>query len=348
MPSLIGQKTAIKGMPAWAEPLAHSMGPAIRLVDKDQIDRYAVVLESQSDDESRQKSVALLRSMLPLGELRRLHPLPLDWANRLAELQRRFPNFEQAIQHVRVCCALSARSGIGYVRLDNILLSGPPGCGKSYFASHLAAFLRGDYSMKAGICIRMADQQSNSALAGSDSFWSNSKPSLLLESLLFDGFGNPTVILDELDKVGGDGRYDPTAPLLTLLDKESAKAWKDLCFPWITVNASLVTWIATCNDHSAISLPILSRMRVFVIAPPGKLDAISIAATIADEVVSEHLPDRSVEFNQGALEALALMSPRRQRSAAKNALGLAVYNNIRFVESHDIEVDRDVVRIGFV
>lgn len=347
MSSFTAHATITKGMPRWGGPAFQSGAPSIRLVDKHQIDRYAAVLESQSDDESRQKSLALLKAILPLGEYRRLHPLPSNWGDELSELERRFPNFGMVIQHVRANCALSERSGIGHVQVDNLLLSGPPGCGKSYFASHLAAFFRGDFSPKSGICVRMADQQSNSALAGSDSFWANSKPSLLLEALLFDGYGNPTIILDELDKAGGDGRYDPTAPLLTLMDTESAKAWKDLCFPWISVNASLVTWIATCNDHSAISAPILSRMKLFVIAPPTRADSISIAETIVAEVLREHLPDGSIGFDQSALETLASLSPRRQRSAAKNALGLAVYNNNETVRRQDIEFDKAPVRIGF-
>jgi hypothetical protein len=135
----------------------------------------------------------------------KLYPVPQAWRDELCVLERRFPNFSAVIQHVRICCALGEHCGSGIVQLDNIPLAGMPGTDKTFFAEHPADFLGGGTD-GSRVCQRMADQQSNSALAGSDAFWSNAKPSDLFDALVYGEYPNPTLIVDELDKVGSDNR----------------------------------------------------------------------------------------------------------------------------------------------
>ena len=75
------------------------------------------------------------------------------------------------------------------------------------------------------------------------------------------------VVLDEVDKSGGDHRYDPMGALYTLLERDTAASFKDE-FIDLDMDASHILWIATANDESAIPEPILNRMNVYEIERP--------------------------------------------------------------------------------
>ncbi|MES2164623.1 MAG: AAA family ATPase [Pseudomonadota bacterium] len=332
----------------WQEPLSLHSGPKFRVIQRQDVEDHAEILESQPKDENYEKSVALLRSLLPLGELRKLHYRPLEWKTKLELLEARFPHFAEVIEHVRISCALSERAALDTISLDHLILSGPPGIGKTYFCSFLAAFLRGESAPGRTLTIRMADQQTNASIAGSDSFWSNSKPSSVFEELMFKGFANPIIILDELDKTAGDHRFDPLSPLYTIWDRTSAKDWKDLCFPWLAINASRITWLATCNTIRTLPEPILSRAQVFHINAPSEDEAVALAEIIAWESTQELLPDDPVEFSDAAIKALSRLSPRRQRAAIKTALGAVALRQSDVVHAADIPSDATSTRMGFV
>lgn len=332
----------------WQEPLSLHSGPKLRVIKQQDVEDHAEILESQPKDENHEKATALLRSLLPLGELRKLHRRPQEWKTKLDLLEARFPHFFEIIRHVRICCALSERAGLDTITLDNIILCGPPGVGKTYFCNFLAAFLRDESAPARTLTIRMADQQSNASIAGSDAFWSNSKPSILFEELMFKGYANPIVILDELDKTAGDHRFDPLSALYTLWERASAENWKDLCFPWLTINASRITWLSTCNTVSTLPAPILSRAQVFQISTPSENEAVALAEIIAWEAVQEFLPDDPVEFSDGAIKALSRLSPRRQRAAIKTALGAVALRQADVVHAADIPRDATSISMGFV
>jgi len=342
------KKSKANEMPEWEEPLSSHRGPVIRIIRQEEIDEYAAVLTSQPHDDNYHKSIAMLRALMPLGELRKLYRRPLEWKAKLNRLEARFPHFAELLQHVRACCALSERADLDTITLDNIILCGPPGLGKTYFAEFLAQFLRDEAATKKTLTIRMADQQSNSAIAGSDSFWSNSKPSLIFEELILKEYGNPIIVLDELDKASGDNRFDPISPLYTLWEKASAENWKDLSFPWVTIDASRITWIATCNTTRTLPEPILSRAQVFNIVAPTEDEAIGVAEIIAWESLQEYLPGDPVEFSDGAIKALSMLSPRRQRAAIKSALGTVALRQGDVVYAADIPGAASSASIGFI
>ncbi|WP_151638080.1 ATP-binding protein [Noviherbaspirillum aerium] len=64
------------------------------------------------------------------------------------------------------------------VRFDPLLLNGPPGSGRSYFAECLAEFIGAGSRT-----IHTETAQSSAALVGAADFWSNSKPGQLFNML---------------------------------------------------------------------------------------------------------------------------------------------------------------------
>ena len=63
-------------------------------------------------------------------------------------------------------------------------------------------------------------------------------------------------MLDEVDKAGGDHRYDPMGALYGLLERDTAVHFRDE-FIDVDMDASHILWVATANNESAIPEPIL-------------------------------------------------------------------------------------------
>lgn len=134
----------------------------------------------------------------------------------LAVLRTHFPQCAAVIDHVEAMAHLACR-GDRVVRLPPLLLVGPPGVGKTYFAQRLAATLHLPYEE-----VHMESATAAWILSGMDSTWNESKPGRIFETLVHGRFANPLILLDEIDKVGSGNRYDPMGSLYGLLEPHTA------------------------------------------------------------------------------------------------------------------------------
>jgi hypothetical protein len=216
------------------------------------------VLHRVGEHEELGRTKKAVARMKEVGAWRRAALLPHDWRARLEGLEVSFPNFAAAIDYLRSSFAIAERQTPAIAGFQPLLLSGPPGVGKTLFVEEFANLFRLPLHR-----LDMASAQNGARLAGSDSFWSNTRPGLLFEILAYgdhDGVTNTIVLLDELDKVGGD-RYDPIGALYTLLEPRSAKTFADHSFPSIALDASRILFVGTANNPERIPEPIRSRMR---------------------------------------------------------------------------------------
>ncbi|MBN6741483.1 AAA family ATPase [Acidithiobacillus sp. MC6.1] len=301
----------------WSEEDSQQRPPQIRFLDKSRLAVFAKK-RKEKDKESQAKSI-LAQIEAAGGDKRLLGLLPTAWASRLEECRARFPNFAVLIDFLDDQFALSAR-GDSRVFWPPILLTGAPGVGKTAVARWLADQL--------GLPFRvfdMASAQSSSALAGSDIFWSNSQPGHLFELLTGERWANPVIVLDELDKVSGDSRFNPMSSLYTLLERESARVFKDLSVPEFGIDASHVNWMATANDESQIPAPILSRMTVLHIDPPTSGQMRGIAQSVYEGLLKEASwgPFFDKQLDDAVLDALVGHSPRILKLMLQRALGSA-------------------------
>ena len=140
-----------------------------------------------------------------------------------------------------------------------ILLIGPAGTGKSQIAYAVARILKLPWTS-----LDMSSINDPEQLTGSSRIYANAKPGIIMEAFSMAGESNLVFIINELDKAAsGKGNGNPADVLLTLLDNLGFTDNYMECM----IPTSGVYPIATANDKSQISAPLMSRFAVIEI--PG-------------------------------------------------------------------------------
>lgn len=283
---------------------------------------------SSTDTDVRERNMHLHKKLMPMGEYRRVSKLPK--AQALNRLRQSHPHFEIVIDFVADRLALAARSRQP-VRIPPILLSGPPGIGKTHFCDALAKVL--------GVPCRrhqMDQAESSSALLGSEKTWSNSRMGLVFEEIVLGEYANPIIILDELDKAPRRGNHSsPSAVLHTLLEPVSANRVRDISVD-IEFDASLITWVATCNYPWQIAPTLLSRMKCFWIDMPDARQALLMAKSVAEQAVKDAaVPGFQVPGREILVE-IAHYSARQVYQIVSEAVAKCVKDKRRAIEVADI------------
>lgn len=228
-------------------------------------------------DRLRPASEAL--SQAPTGWRRQVR-FGRHFLTRLATLRTHFPQCAGVINYVEAMAHLACR-GDRVVRLPPMLLAGPPGVGKTYFAARLAATLRLPYHD-----IHMESTTAGWILTGGDCSWQDSKPGRIFEALVHGRYANLMVLLDEVDKVPPGQKYDPMGALYGLLEPHTAARFRDE-YASVTVDASRINWVLTANTLEQVPEPIRSRTQVFHIPEPSFLQRLAIARLMYEQLLSK-------------------------------------------------------------
>jgi ATP-dependent Lon protease len=226
------------------------------------------------------------------------------------------PNFSAGVDDLRKYLALAV-AGNEAVQFTPMLLIGEPGLGKTYFAKRLAHVLATGFEF-----VSMSSLTAGWVLTGASAQWHNARPGKIAQTLIEGEYANPVVVLDEVDKAGGDARYDPMGALYTLLERDTARDFKDE-FIDVDIDASHILWVATANDESAIPEPILNRMNVYEIDRPDAEGSRRIALSVYREILDAHRWPFPPEPADNVLEKLAAIPPRDMRKLLLDAFGTA-------------------------
>lgn len=226
------------------------------------------------------------------------------------------PNFGEVIDDLKKHMAL-AIDGNEPMQFTPMLLLGEPGLGKTHFAKNMAKVLGTSFEF-----LSMSSLTAGWILSGASSQWNNSRPGKVASALITGDFANPLIALDELDKAGGDSRYDPMGTLYGLLEHDTALHFKDE-FVEVNIDASNILWVATANNESSIPEPILNRMNVYVIERPDHDGSVQIALSIYRDILDLHSWCFEAEPGKDVLDCLAEVAPRDMRKALIDAFGNA-------------------------
>lgn len=281
------------------------------------IDVYVRMCDAERPDSKRR---AALDRMIQSGDERELTQVTETMIQDLAGLENRQPNCAAAIATLRQQLALSRYAEPPVLRWPPLLLDGPPGVGKTFFARALAELLGNECTL-----INCASVTASFVLAGSTPSWADSRPGKVFETLCQSRFANPIVLLDEVDKLAGDHRFDGYGPLYQLLEQDTAKQFVDE-HVGLPIDASNIIWLATANNLQALPEAILSRFNVVSIAAPDRAQSQAVAQSVYAELVrgdtgwqrafARRLPN-------AVAQAVGGLPPRRMRQALLGAMGNA-------------------------
>jgi ATP-dependent Lon protease len=249
----------------------------------------------------------------------------------MAHLYDELPNFHEVLDDLKRQLALCADSRDA-LEITPMLLLGPPGVGKTHFAREVSQLLGTGLGF-----ISMSSMTAGWVLSGASSQWKGARPGKVFETLVDGQYANPVMVVDEIDKSGGEHAYDPLGSLYSLLEHDTAGSFTDE-FAEVPIDASQVIWVATANDVRGIPDPILNRMNVFDIDMPDEAAARKIAAKLYRSICADH--DWGKRFDpepsDEVLGELSHCAPREMRRALMTAFGNARLDKRYTIETRDL------------
>ena len=297
-------------------------------------------MNAQSQEANTARTYLELMADLPWGDEDASEDT-LDLAAARALLERDHYGLDKVKQ--RIIEYLSVRKLAPNKRGPLLCLAGPPGVGKTSLAKAIAESLG-----RAFVRMALGGVQDDAEVRGHRRTYVGALPGRLVQLMRKAGTTNPVMLLDEIDKLGGDAsRGDPASAFLEALDPEQNDEFEDhyLGTPY---DLSKVIFICTANDVSRIPLVMRDRLEFLYLSGYTLEEKVAIGRDyLVPRALAEHgMRPGGVTFQDAAFDLLA--TQYTQESGVRN-LQRQIEAMLRDVAMNVVErgkeVDHDPVEI---